>query len=385
MRLSTMPLGLTIPRSEESILNRTDQLVPISHDSYGINAILWKVILIFQHIIREELEDKCAEVFLPWPNAVTDVFDCEKAYPTETEIAMRFMENIMSTHQALPQRIFQFKHVLREIAPVFSSIPSNVSQIFEAYSFSDSEADLHLQKEIIKEALLRVLLKTELPIVIVPEPGKPKESIMCIYTYGNESILYNRSLNVGFRLKTFEQENPHEFLKRHNIDADARTFRPTFATKIGELYTPGQVSIRSSFMRDENVFSDSPYFMGRYELDLTRLLDCVIAKKYYKRGVIWPDSIAPFEYHIIAIPEKSSEAERIYTALHQSGIKVIWDDRDVPYRDKLSFAWLIGGNNLIILDNTWDKDGNRFKVSERSIHGVLLCLSVEKIIEAHNK
>lgn len=385
MRLSTMPIGLCIPQAEEPIPYRTSQLVPIAHNSYGLNTLYWKVILNLQHIIRDEMEDKCAEVFLPWPDAVTDIFDCEKAYPTETEIAMRFMENIMSTHQTMPQRIFRFKDDLNEIASGFSSIPSNVSQIFEAYSFSDSEENLLLQNEIMKAALLRVLSKTELSIVVIPEPGEiPRESIMCLDPYGTEPILYNNNLDAGFRPSAFAEEKPEVVLKRHNISAKKKSFRPTFATKIGELYAPGKVSIRSSFMKEETVFTDSPYFMGHYKLDLTRIIDCIISLKHDEHGMFWPKGIAPFEYHIVAIPEKSSEAERIYSTLTQEGIKVIIDDRDVDYKEKITFAWKVGSPRIIIIDNTWDKNGKSFKVTDRTDRG-LYSLSVEEIIETHNR
>lgn len=58
MRLSTIPLGLCIPQAEEPIPYRTSQLVPIAHDSYGLNTLYWKVILNLQQIIRDEMEDK---------------------------------------------------------------------------------------------------------------------------------------------------------------------------------------------------------------------------------------------------------------------------------------------------------------------------------------
>lgn len=82
---------------------------------------------------------------------------------------------------------------------------------------------------------------------------------------------------------------------------------------------------------DENGTSVA-MLMGCYGIGVTRVAAAAIEQNHDDKGIVWPDSIAPFEVVIAPIGLNKSEAvsktaELIYTKLLDSGFDVLIDDR----------------------------------------------------------
>ena len=102
--------------------------------------------------------------------------------------------------------------------------------------------------------------------------------------------------------------------------------------------------------------------MGCYGIGITRLPAAAIEQNHDDRGIIWPDSIAPFTVVVCPIGMDRSdavkaEAERIYGELLAAGVDVILDDRGE--RPGAMFAdWeLIGVPHRITIGDKGLKDG----------------------------
>ena len=72
--------------------------------------------------------------------------------------------------------------------------------------------------------------------------------------------------------------------------------------------------------------------MGCYGIGVTRIVAAAIEQNHDDRGIIWPQSIAPFQVAIVAIGYLKSEAVRqradaLYASLSTAGIEVLLDDR----------------------------------------------------------
>ncbi|WP_157071114.1 His/Gly/Thr/Pro-type tRNA ligase C-terminal domain-containing protein [Alicyclobacillus acidiphilus] len=83
--------------------------------------------------------------------------------------------------------------------------------------------------------------------------------------------------------------------------------------------------------------------IGCYGIGITRTLACVIEDNHDEKGIVFPESVAPYRYHLVQIgtdAEISELAERLYTQLGAE--RVLYDDRDVTPRVKFSDADLLG-------------------------------------------
>ena len=112
---------------------------------------------------------------------------------------------------------------------------------------------------------------------------------------------------------------------------------------------------------DEN--GKPQYFeMGCYGIGITRILGAAIEQNHDERGIIWPDSLAPFTVVLCPIGYDRSEdvrtqADLLYQALLASGVDVILDDRGG--RPGAMFAdWeLIGIPHRIVISDRGIKEG----------------------------
>lgn len=102
--------------------------------------------------------------------------------------------------------------------------------------------------------------------------------------------------------------------------------------------------------------------MGCYGIGVTRIMGAAIEQNNDERGIIWPNSIAPFQLVIVPMGWSRSEAvreaaNRLYEELCAQGIEVILDDRDE--RPGVMFAdWeLIGVPHRIVIGDRGLKEG----------------------------
>ncbi|MDH3533220.1 MAG: proline--tRNA ligase [Gammaproteobacteria bacterium] len=87
--------------------------------------------------------------------------------------------------------------------------------------------------------------------------------------------------------------------------------------------------------------------MGCYGIGITRIVGAAIEQNHDDRGIIWPEPLAPFDVVLLPINLQRSDtvreaAEALYAELHDSGLEVLFDDRDVRPGVKFAEAELIG-------------------------------------------
>lgn len=125
--------------------------------------------------------------------------------------------------------------------------------------------------------------------------------------------------------------------------------------------------------------------MGCYGIGVTRLVGAAIEQGHDDKGIIWPDSIAPFTTVICPMGYAKSEAvraeaDRIYGELKAAGVDVILDDRDM--RPGVMFAdWeLIGVPHRIVIGDRGLKTGE-VEYAHRKDLGNKQMIKTEEIVE----
>ncbi|MCP1065068.1 proline--tRNA ligase [Serratia symbiotica] len=107
--------------------------------------------------------------------------------------------------------------------------------------------------------------------------------------------------------------------------------------------------------------------MGCYGIGVTRMVAAAIEQNHDERGIIWPDTIAPFQVAILPMNMHKSFrvqalAENLYTTLRSHGIDVLLDDR--KERPGVMFAdmELIGVPHTIVIgDRNLDSEEIEYK------------------------
>ncbi len=99
--------------------------------------------------------------------------------------------------------------------------------------------------------------------------------------------------------------------------------------------------MKGAVYRDEDG-GENPFYMGCYGIGIGRTMAAIVEKFHDEKGIIWPNSVAPFLVHLVSLKGAEKEAEEIYSQLLSLGIEVLWDDRDVSAGMKFADSDLIG-------------------------------------------
>lgn len=126
--------------------------------------------------------------------------------------------------------------------------------------------------------------------------------------------------------------------------------------KLGDRFTRA-CNVKYSDKNGEENFA----VMGCYGIGPTRLIGTIVEIFHDEKGIIWPESVAPFKVHLIDIKQKE-QADKIYRQLQDAGIEVLYDDRDVSAGIKFADADLIGlPYRAIVSEKTIEKGGVEIK------------------------
>ncbi len=98
---------------------------------------------------------------------------------------------------------------------------------------------------------------------------------------------------------------------------------------------------------------DHEVHMGSYGIGPSRLVAAIIEASHDDNGIIWPESIAPFQIGIINMKAGDAACDaassRIYEQLTNAGLDVLYDDTDNRAGAKFATMDLIGIPNQIVV------------------------------------
>ncbi|WP_293443840.1 proline--tRNA ligase, partial [Persephonella sp.] len=123
--------------------------------------------------------------------------------------------------------------------------------------------------------------------------------------------------------------------------------KETTGLEVGHIFLLGtkySEAMKAYFVDKDG--KEKPIVMGCYGIGISRLMAAAVEQNHDKNGIIWPESIAPFKLHILALNIKDNQiknvAEEIYNKAKEKGIEVLYDDRDISPGAKFKDADLIG-------------------------------------------
>ncbi|PXX43610.1 MULTISPECIES: proline--tRNA ligase [Aquitalea] len=126
------------------------------------------------------------------------------------------------------------------------------------------------------------------------------------------------------------------------------------------LGTKYSAAMNATFLDEDG--KPKPFEMGCYGIGVTRILGAAIEQNHDDKGIIWPDSLAPFNVVICPVgydrsAEVKAAADSLYEALLAKGVDVIIDDRGE--RPGAMFAdWeLIGAPHRVTIGDRGLKEG----------------------------
>ena len=280
------------------------------------------------------------------------------------------IRNNVKSYKELPLNIYQIQTKFRdEIRPRYGVMRGREFLMKDAYSFNLDEESLQDTYLTMRNTYKKILERIGLEYKIVQADsgaigGEVSEEFHVLAENGEDTIAISDAsefaINTELLLKEGEDINSLE--GQPSPDGNGKIvikkgIEVGHIFQLGKVYTEAmQVNVQSQEGRAVDLF------MGCYGIGVSRLVAAAIEQHHDDQGIIWPESIAPFEVNIVAIGytkeiKIADAANELCATLKSIGYKVIVDDRKDGYGIKMKDAELIGIPINIIIGNKYLENG----------------------------
>ena len=179
----------------------------------------------------------------------------------------------------------------------------------------------------------------------------------------NEEPYHYTGANVGRDFTVSRMADIAEAGTGHKCPVCGGRIEAKRAIEVGHCFKLGtrySAAVDATYL-DENGQKQLVY-MGSYGIGLDRLMAVVVELHHDDDGIVWPDSVAPYQVHLVHLGKTGDgtkeQAEALYAELTAAGVEVLYDDRDglgagvkftdadlmgIPWRVTLSARSLKGG------------------------------------------
>jgi prolyl-tRNA synthetase len=337
---------------------------------YTILPLGWRVMKKIEQIIREEMNAIGGEeLYMPslhpkenwmrtgrWETMddlykVKDKSEREFALgSTHEEIISPLVKKFINSYKDLPFAAYQFQNKFRmELRAKSGLLRGREFIMKDLYSFHISQEDLDEYYEKAKQAYKNVFDragigdKTFLTFASGGSFSKYSHEFQTLTSAGEDVIYICEKCGLAVN-REIKAETP--------VCPDCRggKFREEKSVETGNIFKLGT---KYSAPFDLTVANEkgekTPVIMGCYGIGLQRLAGTIVEIHRDEKGIIWPESVAPFQAHLVSLG-KNEEAEKIYDDLQKNGVEVLFDDRDdVSAGAKFADADLIGIPRRIVV------------------------------------
>jgi prolyl-tRNA synthetase len=115
------------------------------------------------------------------------------------------------------------------------------------------------------------------------------------------------------------------------------------AIEVGHIFKLGtrySEPLGATFLDEDG--KERPLIMGSYGIGPGRIAAAAVEQRHDEAGIVWPESIAPYDVHVVALPGVEEQAGEVARALDAAGKDVLLDDRDQRAGEKFADADLLG-------------------------------------------
>jgi prolyl-tRNA synthetase len=382
----------------------------IRQEAAGIYAWLplgLRVLKKIEKIVREEMDRAGAvELLMPtlqladlWRESgryddygqemlrITDRHERELLYgPTNEEMITEIFRASVRSYKDLPKNLYHVQWKFRdEQRPRFGVMRGREFLMKDAYSFDVDEAAGRASYNRMFTAYLRVFSRMGLTAIPMraetgPIGGDLSHEFIVLAETGESAVFCDKAVldlpippaDVDYQgdlTPIIEQwttpyaatEDVHDAEKFERDTPEERRIA-TRGIEVGQVFFFGEKyskPMRAVVAGPDQV--ERPVQMGSYGVGVSRLLGAIIEASHDDAGIIWPESVAPFDVAIVNLRPSDADVnaacDQAYAALTAAGKEPLLDDTDERPGGKFATMDLIGVPWQLIIGPKGLKDG----------------------------
>ena len=279
---------------------------------------------------------------------------------THEEIITPLVKKFVSSYKDLPLYLYQIQDKFRNESRAKSGLLRGLEfSMKDLYSFHRDEKDLVDYYKKGMAAYQKIFERCGLNSLVAEASGgsfsKYSHEFQVLTPYGEDTIFYCEKCHYAQNKEIAEIKANSKCPECKGKIVEGKSI------EVGNIF---QLKTKYSKPFDLN-YSDQdgkikPVIMGCYGIGPSRVMGSVVEINRDDRGIIWPESVAPFRFHLLLLSENNQvakNAEKIYNKLLDSGQEVLFDDRrDISAGQKFAESDLIGiPYRLVVSEKTGDK------------------------------
>jgi len=299
---------------------------------------------------------------------------------THEEPLAKVLTQYVHSYRDLPIYPYQIQVKFRNEARAKSGIMRGREFLMkDMYSFSQTEEDHHAFYEASKKAYMKVYARVGLGDITFETFAsggifsKYSHEFQTLADVGEDTVYLDRSKKLAINKEVFNDEVLLE------LGVKKEDFEEVRAVEVGNIFSLGTKYAEAAELTFETESGDKKYpIMGSYGIGIGRLMGVIVEVLSDDKGIVWPESVAPFRVHLISIGE-NEKAEELYKKLTDKGIEVLFDDRDVRPGEKFADSDLLGiPHRVVVSKRSLENGGVEYKKRTDS-EGVVI--SVEDMVQ----
>lgn len=356
---SFLPLGLRVVKKIEEIIR--EEMDKIGGLEMRTSAIQSKDVWEQSGRWSDDVVDNWFRTELKSGGQVGLSFTNEEAYSN-------ILKHYISSYKDLPVYPYDFKTIFRNETRAKSGIMRGREFYWKAlYSFSKTEAEHEAFYEKAKQAYKNVYQRVgigHLTYMTFASGGtfsKFSHEFQAVTAAGEDTIYIDESSGIAVNKEVYTDD----VLAGLGFNKD--TLTEARAVEVGNIFSLGtKFSEPFDLSYDAEDGEKKLVIMGSYGIGISRLVGTVVELLSDDRGMIWPETIAPFRVHLLALGNNESvavKAKETYDMLVASGVEVLFDDRKgMSAGEKFADADLIGiPYRLVISERSIEAGGVELK------------------------
>ncbi len=262
---------------------------------------------------------------------------------SEEEIVTPLVMKRVQTYKNLPLAVYQIHWKFRdELRSKSGLLRGREFLMKDMYSFHENQEDFERYYALVKEAYLKICKELGLTAKVTEASGgsfsnKISYEFMILTDAGEDDILYCDECEFCVNSEIAKVKEGAECPK-----CGKGKLLKARASEVGNVFDLGQKYGKDFDLGFIGRDGKKEYpVMGCYGIGISRLMGVIVEKFHDERGILWPESAAPFKVHLIELP--GGDGKEIYADLQAAEVSVLYDEReDMTAGAKFAEADLLG-------------------------------------------
>jgi len=288
--------------------------------------------------------------------------------PTNEEMITDIFRREIKSYKDLPKNLYHIQWKFRdEIRPRFGVMRGREFLMKDAYSFDLSEEAGRRSYNAMFVAYLRTFARLGLKAIPMradtgPIGGDLSHEFIVLAETGESEVFFDKAFEaLDPMVKVTEDEDlqpivdawtehyaaTDEIHDADNCPVDAAGLVTGRGIEVGHIFFFGEKyskPMKASVQGPEGEMVNVQ--MGSYGVGVSRLVGAIIEACHDENGIIWPESVAPFNVGLMNLRRKDDDCtaacDKLYAGLQAAGVDVLYDDKDDGAGAKFANMDLIG-------------------------------------------